>query len=203
MNWTQLASTEKLEKTQENLRNHNIESMVVNSGAEALAEIKKRIPAGAEVMTGSSTTLNQIGFSEYFESGDHGWRNMHHEITREDEDAKRSELRRSSVTADYYLASPNAISETGAIIAADATGSRVGAFPYAAKHLILVVGTHKIVPDIETGIQRVREHVFPLEDKRLLDAYGMNSSINKWAVIERETDPNRILVIFVNEVLGF
>lgn len=203
MNWQQLATASDLETTIKNLQENNIEALVVETKEEALEMVKQRIPEGASVMTGSSTTLNQIGFSEYFESGAHAWRNMHQEVGNENDEIKRGELRRVAVTSDYFLASPNAVTTSGKLISADATGNRVGAMPYAAKHVLLVAGTQKIVPDIETGMQRVRDHVFHLEDKRAQAAYGVGSSINKWAIIEKETVPGRILVIFVKEELGF
>jgi len=38
------------------------------------------------------------------------------------------ELRRKSVTADYFISSANAIARTGELVACDASGSRVGAW---------------------------------------------------------------------------
>lgn len=202
-NWDTPASDTVIAQTKANLEGHGINVEVVETGAEALAKLKTLIPEGSEVMTGTSTTLNEIGFTEFLGSNESKWVNVHAQITAENDDQKRNELRRTSVTSEYFLASVNAISQTGALIACDATGSRVGAFHSAAKKLVLVAGTQKITESIETAMQRVKEYVFPLEDKRAQAAYGFGSSTNKWIILEKEANPDRITLILVKEKLGF
>ena len=80
------------------------------NGDEALATVRKLIPPNAEVMSGSSTTLIEIGFEDYVAGGKSGWNLLHTKITAEDDPVKRAELRRKSVTADYFISSVNAIS---------------------------------------------------------------------------------------------
>ncbi len=81
---------------------------------------------------------------------------MHNLIRAENDDKKRADLRRKSVTADYFISGANAIARTGEIVACDASGSRVGAWPFAAGHLILVVGVNKIVPSLNDALNRVQ-----------------------------------------------
>jgi len=69
--------------------------------------------------------------------------------------------------------------------------------------VILVVGTQKIVKDLEEGLRRIDEYSLPLEDARAQAAYGVNSSVNKVVVINREVKPGRITVVFIDEVIGF
>ena len=95
-------------------------------------------------MSGSSTILIEIGLEYYIAGGYSGWNLLHAKINAEDDSVKRAEIRRKSVTADYFISSANAIAQSGEIVACDAVGSRVGAWPYAAGHLILVVGINKI-----------------------------------------------------------
>lgn len=201
--YDQTATDQVIEKTAQAMRDRGFVVEVVDDGAQALEWLQHNIPAGAEVMTGSSTTLNEIGFSEYLESGQHQWNNVHAQIQAEHDEAKRHELRRKSVTSEYFVASANALAETGEIVAADNSGSRVGAYPHGAEHLILVVGTQKIAPDLQSAMQRVREYVFPLEDKRAQKAYGINSSMSKWVILESEKSPNRTTVVLVKEKLGY
>lgn len=66
-----------------------------------------------------------------------------------------------------------------------------------------MVGTQKIVSDLEEGLRRVQEHSFPLEDARAQAAYGIHSGVNKVLIINREITPGRITVVLVDEVLGF
>ena len=66
-----------------------------------------------------------------------------------------------------------------------------------------LVGTQKIVADLEEGLQRIDEYAFPLEDARAQAAYGIHSGVNKILIINREITPGRITVVLVDEVLGF
>ena len=66
-------------------------------------------------------------------------------------------LRRKSVTAEYFISRVNAIAQSGEIVACDRSGSRVGAWPFAAVHLLLVSGANKIVPTLEQALRRVRD----------------------------------------------
>jgi hypothetical protein len=68
---------------------------------------------------------------------------------------------------------------------------------------ILVVGTHKIVSDLDEALRRINEYAFPLEDKRAFESYGTHSGVNKVLIINREWVPGRITLVFVDEPLGF
>lgn len=200
--WNKLASESDLSRTVESLKSHGINVFVVNNKEEALAKVKHLIPKGVTIANGSSTTLNEIGFVDYLMKGNHGWKNLHEQVLAEKDPVMQNDMRRKMVTADYFLGSINAISKTGALVACDASGSRVGAYLFAAKNLLLVAGTNKITDTLEDAMQRVREYVFPLENARAKKVYGMNSMTAKWAIIEHER-PNRITLILVKEKLGF
>ena len=128
---------------------------------------------------------------------------MHDVITAENNDDKRTELRRKSVASEYFVSSANALSQSGEIVACDATGSRVGAWPFAAGHLILVVGINKIVPSLEDALNRVRQYAYPLENARAKRAYGTPSIIGKCVILSHEKNEGRIILILVKEALGY
>ncbi|MFX1497098.1 MAG: lactate utilization protein [Promethearchaeota archaeon] len=201
--WTHLPSSLELLQTIENIEYRNIDVLLVNNREEALEKIKQKIPEGVKVMTGSSTTLYEIGFMDYYLSGKTPWTCLGPMVYQETNPEKQRELRRVSETADYFIASVNAIAKTGELVAADASGSRVSAYPYAAEHVILVAGIQKITPNLEKSLERIREYVYPLENERALKAYGIPSSIGKWVIIEREKIDHRITLILVKEELGY
>jgi hypothetical protein len=95
------------------------------------------------------------------------------------------------------------VTETGSLMAASMGGSQLGPYVSGAGKVILVVGTQKIVSDLEEGLRRINEYSFPLEDARAQMAYGINSAVNKVLIINREIAPGRITVVFVDGVLGF
>jgi len=200
--WTKTPEEETLNSAAEAIAARGITVIVVDDKKAALEKIKELVPEGAEIMNGSSTTLIEIGFIDFLNSDKHRWRNLHEGILKESDDEKRNDLRRKSVTAGYFLASVNAIAKTGELVACDASGSRVGAFPFAAKRLILVAGYQKITDSLEDAMRRVREYVYPMEDARARKAYGMPSSLGKWVIIEKDF-PGRTTLILVKEKLGF
>jgi len=96
------------------------------------------------------------------------------------------------------------VTQSGEIIIASATGSQLPAYAFSSDNVIWVVGTQKIVPNLEDGLRRVREYCLPLEDKRMKSLGYSGSTLGKILILERETVPNRkVTLIFVNEKLGF
>jgi hypothetical protein len=84
------------------------------------------------------------------------------------------------------------------------SGSQIPGYAYGADHVVWVVGTHKIVKDIDEGLERIYQHSLPLESERARKAYGVERSyVSKILIFAREPEKNRSTVIFVNEVLGF
>jgi L-lactate utilization protein LutB len=201
--WNTIPSPDTVDRTVHEIEARGIK-VIRSAGAEnALAVLKEIIPPGAEVMNGSSTTLIEIGYEEYIAGGKSGWTVLHDMIRAENDDRKRADLRRKSVTSDYFLSGANAIASTGEIVACDASGSRVGAWPFAAGHLILVVGTNKIVPTLEYALKRVREYAYRLENVRAQKAYGTPSVIGKCVILAHEKNNGRVTLILVNELLGY
>lgn len=204
MDYTKLQTKEVVEKTIKILKSRGINAEYVETGRDALERLKELIPSGAEIMTGGSTTLDQIGFTDLLKSEKHSWINLKEEILKEKDPIKQTELRKRSVTSQYFLGSVHTVSQTGEIIVASASGSQLPAYVYTSDNVIWVVGTHKITPNLEEALRRVREHSLPLEDKRMKSIGYPGSTIGKLLIFEREIMPNRKLrLIFVNEVLGF
>lgn len=203
MDYAKLASEDEIARTAEAIRQRNIAVVVVSNRKEALNKIIELIPKGSAIMNGSSTTLQEVGFVDYLKSGKHGWRNLHDPILKEQDQQKKAVLMRQATLADYFLGSVNAIAQTGELVAADASGSRVGAYPFAAGKVIIVSGTNKIVPTLDNAVKRLREYVYPLENERAQKAYGRGSFIGKMLIIEKEMFPQRTTLILVKEKLGF
>ena len=182
----------------------NIEVTFVKNKEQALEEIKKTIPNGSELMTGSSITLDQIGFIDLLKSHNHSWKNLKDEIVAEKDPIKQNILRKQSVLADYFLGSVHAIAETGEIVVASGSGSQLPAYVFTSDHVIWVVGAQKIVPTLDEALKRVKEYCLPLEDERMKSTGAPGSAIGKLLIFEKEIMPNRKLkLILVNEVLGF
>jgi len=199
----ELASEESIEETIENLEENGFDVIVVDSADDALTELQSLIPAGASVMNGHSTTLEDIGFVEYLSEGDHEWESLPDEIWSIDDDAQRQAARRESQTADYFLGGINGISRTGELVAADRSGSRIGAYPFAAGNVVIVSGVNKIVPTLDDALDRLETVAYPLENERAKEAYGVDSAIAKQLILRQELEEDRTTVVLVREHLGY
>lgn len=200
--WSRIPSEPEIAASVAALDKNNIVIIRVKDGVAALEKIKELIPPGSEVMNGSSTTLIEIGYEDLMNS-QHGWLDLHKAIISENDERMRNDLRRRSVTAEYFLSGVQAITMTGEIVGCDASGSRVGAWPFAAKNLVLVSGVNKIVPTLQDALQRVREFAYPLEDARARKVYGTPSQIGKCVILAKEKLSGRVTLILINEILGY
>jgi len=106
-------------------------------------------------MNGASRTLEEIGYVDYLKSGTHGWKNLHEEILAEKDPATQALLRKQSVLSDYYLGSAHAVTQTGELVIASNSGSQLPHLAYTSPNIILVVGTHKIVPTLQDALARI------------------------------------------------
>jgi L-lactate utilization protein LutC len=207
MEYETLANKESVEKTIKGLSEMNIQAEVVKNGAEALEKIKSYIPSGASIMNGASTTLEQIGYQEYLKSGKHPWKNLHAIILEEKDPAKQAQLRREAIISEYYLGSVHALAETGEFVVASNSGSQLPHIVYSSPNLILVVSTKKIVPTLQEAMQRLNEHVVPLEDARMKKVYGPESGTRVSKIVqfrfEAPYTQRKIRMILVEENLGF
>ncbi len=201
--WNRMPAEDEVATTAVAVGKRGIRVIRAKDRKEALDTLERLIPHGAEVMNGSSTTLIEIGYDALLKPGRTGWRDLHDSITAENDEKKRGELRRKSVTADYFVSGANAISRTGEIVACDMSGSRVGAWPFAAGHLIIVCGVNKIVATLEDALRRIREYAYPLENARAHKAYGTPSQIGKCVILANEKAEGRVTLVLIGESLGY
>jgi hypothetical protein len=201
MNHTHLAEVATVEKTIEKLQAHGIRAEVVPTAEAAKARVLELLPAGAEVMTMTSVTLDTIGLTkEINESGK--FAPVRAKLNDTSVDSK--EKRRLGAAPDYAVGSVHAVTESGEVFIASNTGSQLPAYLYGAGHVIWVVSTQKIVKDFDGAMKRIYDHVLPLESERAKKAYGVAGSfVSKLAIVNQEINKDRIKLIFVSEVLGY
>jgi LUD domain len=200
--WGAKADDVRVKRTIAALEANGITAVRAADLAEAKQLVLDLVPEGSEVHSGASRSLERSGITSEIElSG--GYQALRPRIRSMDRQTQADEMRRMSAAPDVMLGSVHAVTETGALIAASFLGSQLGPYVSGAGRVILLVGTQKIVSDLEEGLRRINEYAFSLEDARALAAYGIHSAPNKVLVINREISPGRITVVFVDEVLGF
>ena len=200
--WQEIPTDQTLQATLESLRARGFRAELVPDSKAALDTVSSLLPEGAEVMTGGSKTLDQIGLTVLLKSRAHQWVNLKEKILAEKDPEKQMALRRQAVFADYFVGSVQAITEDGQLVAGSATGSQLAAFAYGGRHLVLVVGAQKITKDLNDALRRLREHSTPLEDQRMKSLGFPGTTLSKIFVYEKETRRS-VDVVLVKQNLGF
>jgi len=184
------------------LEGNGISVLRAANAAEAKRIVLGLISDGSQVHHGASQSLDASGITDEIDKSGR-YEPLRPRILSMDRQTQADEIRRMSSAPDVMLGSVHAVTETGSLLAASMSGSQLGPYVTGAGRVILVVGTQKIVSDLEDGLRRINEYAFPLEDARAQAAYGIHSGVNKVLIINREITPGRITVVFVDEVLGF
>jgi L-lactate utilization protein LutC len=171
-------------------------------GAVAKKLVLDLIAEGSQVHQGASQTLDVLGITDELEKSGR-YDAVRPRTFSMDRATEAREIRRLAASPDVMLGSVHAVTEAGSLVAASLSGSQLGPYASGAGQVIFVVGTQKIVPDLEAALRRVDEYAFPLEDARAQTAYGIHSAVNKVLIIHREFAPGRITVVLCDEALGF
>lgn len=194
-------TSDRIERVAAALRSHNIETIVVDSAEDAREVVLGMIPEGAEVHSGKSKTLEDVGlFAELVESGHYdALRPRYFAMDRKTQDR---EIRKLTAAPDYMLGSVAAVTEDGTLVAASATGSQLGAYVSGAGRLILVVGSQKIVSGLDAALRRINEVVFPYENAQVREKLGVDTALEKVLLLYGEWRPGRTTVVLVREPVG-
>jgi hypothetical protein len=197
-----VADDARVTRTAAALEANGIRVLRATNAAEARPIVLRLIPDGSQVHNGASQSLEVAGIIDEIE-GSARYDALRPRVWSLDRDTQADEIRRLSAAPDVMLGSVHAVTEGGTLLAASMSGSQLGPYAGGAGRVILVVGTQKIVSDLEEGLRRINDYSLPLEDARAQAAYGIHSAVNKVLIINREIVPERITVVLVDEVLGF
>ena len=195
------ASADELEALAQRLRERNFEVIIVQDGEEAKAEVLRRIPDGATVNSGKSKTLEDAGlFTAMMESDRFDF--VRKRTSKMDRTTHGDEIRRIWASPDVMVNSAHAVTEAGQIVITSASGSQIGPVASGAGKLILVIGSQKIVPDLDAAFRRIKEQVFPYEDARLRETMGVPTRITRTLILDEDYRPGRTTIILVREPIG-
>src|SRR6266571_4110501 len=200
--WATKADEAGVKRTMAALEANGITVLRASDAAAAKLIVLDLIPNGSQVHHGASQTLDLVGITDEIDKSGR-YEPLRPRIWSMDRKTQADEIRRLGAAPDVMLGSVHAVTETGSLVAASMSGSQLGPYVSGAGRVILVVGTQKIVSDLEEGLARIDEYAYRLEDARAQAAYGIRSAVNKVLVINREITPGRITVVLVDEVLGF
>jgi hypothetical protein len=200
--FTELASDEQIAKVAAALERNGIRPLLAATGAEARDLVDSLLTGGAEVYNNTSQTLEATGIADNIERSGR-YQPLRLRLYRMDREMQRREMRALAASPDYVVGSVHALTEGGSLLIASASGSQLGPLVSGAGHVILVIGAQKIVSDVATGMRRIYEYCYPLEDARARRAYGVPSGVNNILIINKVMTAGRVTAIIVKERLGF
>jgi hypothetical protein len=204
--WNKVATRNVIDRTLAALRANGIEAYLAADAREARNKALSFLPAGAEVFTMTSITLESIGLvKEINESGNYN--SVRNSLNKMNPQTQAREQRRLGAAPDFTVGSVHAVTEGGVVMIASNTGSQLPAYVYAGGTVIWVVGGQKIVKDIDEGLERINEYLIEKESERARKVYNLpadwRSFPSKVLLFNREVQPGRAKLILVNEALGF
>ncbi len=163
---------------------------------------------GKTIAFGGSVTVQEMGLDKALaEENEVIW----HWLTPGPETLKKAR------TAEIYITSANAVSEEGELVNIDGTGNRVAQTLFGPKKTYFVVGKNKICPDLASALDRARNVAAPKNALRLSrktpcvaaggdKCYRCNSPekvCHATVIIENPCGPMEVVVVFVDEELGY
>jgi hypothetical protein len=195
------ASDATIDKVVAALTANNIEAVALPGREEARRRVLELVPEGAEINWAKSKTLEDLGLEkEFLESGRYDA--LRNRYLKMDRATQGREIRKLIAAPDYMLGSVNAVTEKGELVTVSYSGSQIGPYAGSAGRVILVVGTHKIVANLDEAMRRIREHAFPYEDARLQETLGVPTKAAKVLIIHAEARRGRTTVFLVKELVG-
>src|SRR5947208_1687164 len=176
--WGTMADDVRVKRTIAALEANGINVLRASDAGEAKRIVLDLIPDASQVHQGASQTLDVVGITDEIERSGR-YEPLRPRIWSMDRQTEGDEIRRLGAAPDVMLGSVHAVTETGSLVAASMSGSQLGPYVSGAGRVILVVGTQKIVSDLEEGLRRIDEYAYPVEDARAQAAYGI-----QWTCIE-------------------
>jgi len=196
------APAQTVERAAAALTAHGFTVDILDDAAAARTRIKDLIPEGASVFTWASETLRLCGIEADINTSGR-YQAVRPRVLAMDRATGADDIRRLLASPDVIVGSVAAVTETGSLVAASASGGQLPGYAGGAARRIWIVGAQKVVPDLGTALRRVEEHCLPLESARAQAAYGQPSAINHLLILNAEPYPGRSTVLLLREAIGF
>lgn len=206
MDFNKLTDNKVTNKVIDSLQANGIDAQFAQTGAEAREKVLSLIPKGAEVMTMTSLTLEELGLTDIINNSGI-YNSVKNKLKSMNRETQSSDMQKLGSAPEWSLGSVHAVTEDGSVYVASNSGSQLPGYAYGSPNVVWVVSTKKIVKDSNEAMERIQKHIVSQESVRARKAYNLpdsfNTYISKLLIINRELVPNRIKLIFVNENLGF
>lgn len=208
----QWVKEQQINRTISSLNKNGINAYMVSTKEELLSKIEKIVDDGATVSCGGSMTLEELGIIEYLREGRYNF------LDRSKQGLSAEEIGniyRQTFFADAYFTGTNAITEEGELYNVDGNGNRVSAMIFGPKKVIVIIGSNKIVKNLDQAIERNKCISAPANAKRLnkntpctkvgycVDCNSEERICCEYTVIKRQRDKQRMHVFIFNDNFGY
>ena len=206
----------RLEQCAESLYANNFSAHIAESISHANDIFRKQIFKDLQVKSaswGDSLSLKATGILDFLKSIDE----LDFIDTFEPGISRQESLerRRLALLVDLFLTGSNAVTEDGCLVNLDMVGNRIAGLTFGPRHVLLVIGRNKIVKNVESGMERVRNFAAPMNAIRhegwktpcvktsfCMDCKSPDRICNTWAITQKSYPPGRIKILLVNQDLG-
>lgn len=201
----------QLENTAAALKNNGFGASVFSTAAEATDFVLKLVGSGKKVGLGGSMTTLALKLPE-------GLKKAGNEVITHLPEMSPQERRQTwqrAQAADFYLASPQAITARGEMIFIDGLGNRASSVVFGPGKVILLAGVNKLVRDLDDGMWRMRNVAAIANNIRLKrnnpcvktgkceDCASPERICNAVTMLWKKPRPTEYEVVLINEELGY
>ena len=193
------------------LEKRNMEGYFFEDSTSCVKAILEMMEDGSVVSWGGSESVKECGLMDAVHQGNYQLIDRFSGKTPEE----GRELYAKATLSDYYLMSTNAITLDGELVNIDGAGNRVACLIHGPKNVIIVAGMNKLVTDIPSGYDRIKNIASPANVQRLNkntpcyhtgrcgDCFSPDCICSQTVITRRSSVPRRIKVFLVAENLGY
>ncbi len=194
------------------LKKNGFDAVYVADIQEAAEKVLSYVAKDQTVGFGGSMTVKALRIAE--KAKDLGAVILDHNAPGLEAEEKMRILR-GQLTCDLFVSGSNAVTLDGEIVNIDGTGNRVAALSFGPLKTVVVVGTNKIVRNLEEAWQRIESYAAPMNNKRLSTANPCVKSgkcedcssetriCRSYQVLRRRPSRTDFTVVVVGSYLGF
>jgi len=205
----------KLENVKEALESNNFEVFIADNSVEASKIVLKNIIPAIDIKSISwGGSMAFVGTGLYDNLKDQKDFKILDTFDKSLSNDEKTQRRREALLTDLFITGTNALTEDGYLVNLDMIGNRVGALTFGPKNVIVLTGRNKIVPDIESAMERIKNYVAPTNVMRLdmktpciksgecSECKSSARICNTWTITQKSFPKKRVKIVLINEDLG-
>ena len=190
------------------LESRNMSGYYAKDREEALKIALDLIPEGSTVTMGGGMSVHEIGLPAALKEG-------RYDFIDRDAVPDRDAALRAAYSADFFLASVNAMTSDGVLVNIDGNANRVSAIAFGPRKVIFIVGMNKVCDDVDSAMKRARNVAAPSNAQRFdintpcrrtgscMNCKSPDTICCQFLITRFSRHKGRIHVILVNDQLGF